>query len=83
MDKPKYPTFFEQIKNLSALAGGVSKDLLQNQEVFVPEEKQTERLNICATCEHYESNDKRCKLCGCFMEAKVKFVSSSCPVLKW
>ena len=79
----QYPNFFEQIKNLSTLAGGVAKDFVEGEEVFASEEKQKNRMELCENCEYYDSNQKRCKLCGCFMEAKVKFLRSSCPALKW
>lgn len=79
----QYPTFFEQIKNLSTLAGGVAKDLIDGEEVLVDEEKQKERMSFCNVCEYYDSSLKRCTLCGCFMEAKVKFLRSTCPALKW
>ena len=60
----QYPNFFEQIKNLSTLAGGVAKDFVEGEEVFTSEEKQKNRMELCENCEYYDSNQKRCKLCG-------------------
>ncbi|NDB61366.1 hypothetical protein EB001_23445 [bacterium] len=42
-----------------------------------------ERLKNCETCENYESDIGRCKLCGCFMKFKTVFPSAKCPLNKW
>lgn len=81
--KPEYPTFFDQIKNLSNLAAKIPRDLYQGKKVMVSDEEYDRRLDVCYLCEHYEENDKRCKLCGCYVVAKAKFEVSSCPALKW
>ena len=41
------------------------------------------RATICKDCEEYNSTIKTCKNCGCFMPAKIIFVSSKCPKDKW
>ena len=41
-----------------------------------------ERFKICQECDKM-SIMKTCKLCGCFMPAKVKFRQVSCPDGKW
>ncbi len=46
-------------------------------------EVQTERLDICNTCEHYVKSSTSCLKCGCFMKLKVKFKNVGCPVGKW
>lgn len=30
------------------------------------------RMSICMSCEHRNSQDNTCKLCGCFLELKTK-----------
>ncbi len=42
-----------------------------------------QRLEHCHSCEEYESDIGRCKLCGCFMEFKAVFPDSQCPLHKW
>lgn len=37
------------------------------------------RMSICRECPHFGSIVKACKLCGCFMPAKTKMKSQSCP----
>jgi hypothetical protein len=46
-------------------------------------EMSERRLSICKECEHLNQKLVQCKKCGCFMHAKVKFHSSSCPIGKW
>ena len=62
--------------------------------LFVSAQKKADRLAICQACEHYVVNTKSCgplvteaftdsKLCGCYMPAKAKLKTSSCPLEKW
>jgi hypothetical protein len=43
------------------------------------------RLSICATCPARmgEMPLARCRACGCFLAAKSRFASESCPLQKW
>jgi hypothetical protein len=49
---------------------------------FSVEEVSKERLEICKSCENLKSMN-RCKICGCFMDAKTKLARFSCPIGKW
>ena len=40
------------------------------------------RLATCTSCEYF-TQLRRCKQCGCFMDAKTKLVIAKCPVNKW
>jgi hypothetical protein len=40
------------------------------------------RMATCASCEYF-TQLRRCKQCGCFMDAKTKLKNSSCPINKW
>lgn len=42
----------------------------------------SERIFICKSCPELNSLNF-CKKCGCFMPAKVRFKTSSCPLNKW
>lgn len=55
---------------------------LQNGMKHVDAEKQKERLDICAACPFIVENS-RCGKCGCFLETKTKWESSTCPIGKW
>ena len=80
-NKDQFPSFFEQIKNLSNLAKEVVTDFANGEEVLVSEDEQNRRMEICNNCDYYFG--ERCKVCGCFMQTKTKFTASQCPAMKW
>jgi Family of unknown function (DUF6171) len=81
MEPKEFPTFFDQIKNLSNLAKDVVVDMATGQDVFVSDEIRTQRLEICSQCDYLDGG--RCRACGCFVETKTKVSSAHCPVMKW
>ncbi len=46
-------------------------------------EEAKKRMEICATCDKFDSSTTRCKECGCFMIAKTLLPFSDCPLNKW
>jgi len=62
--------------------------------LFVNAHLRAERLATCRACEHYVQKTKSCgplvteaftdsPLCGCYMPAKTKLKTASCPMDKW
>jgi hypothetical protein len=47
----------------------------------VPDEVYRKRLQTCAVCEHHTG--VRCRLCGCFTNAKAWLPHEDCPIRKW
>jgi tetratricopeptide (TPR) repeat protein len=47
----------------------------------VPPEVHRERARLCATCEHHTG--LRCRVCGCFTEAKTRLPHEACPLGRW
>lgn len=41
------------------------------------------RLEICNTCEEFDKTFRKCRKCGCFMDAKTLFMDAECPLGKW
>ena len=41
------------------------------------------RMEICRSCPNYIKIVGTCAECGCFMPAKTKMKSQSCPIGKW
>lgn len=37
------------------------------------------KIKICLECEHFRPGTKTCKICGCFMPAKVLIRGAHCP----
>jgi hypothetical protein len=78
-----FPSLPEQAKNLAKFSIEVVKNAVNvtSPPVLMTKEQQKQRLDICNQCEYYRM--KRCMHCGCFMENKVKFTISKCPIGKW
>ena len=48
-------------------------------EVKTPDE----RFEICQACPHYRQHMRQCKICWCFIDAKVRLPNQKCPIDKW
>jgi len=58
------------------------KDLSVVFQGKVSKEERERRWDICKSCE-FMTYMNRCKRCGCFMKAKVRFKQARCPEAKW
>jgi tetratricopeptide (TPR) repeat protein len=58
----------------------MAKFLGSGMKTATPELRQ-ERLGTCAACEHHTG--LRCRICGCFTEAKARMLHEECPLGKW
>lgn len=76
-DKP-VPGLFSQAKSLiSSATKHVASGMGSSSE-----EEQQKRMSICQGCEYMRS-DRRCSKCGCFLDTKIKWKTSSCPIGRW
>ena len=48
---------------------------------MVPAQTLQRRLRTCAACDHHTG--LRCRLCGCFTNAKARMAHEECPIHKW
>ena len=48
---------------------------------FAPDVVAEKRYNVCLECEEFKN--KKCKLCSCYMPAKVLFKTVECPKNYW
>jgi len=69
--------------SLSKLKARVEQLAESVKESFADEATQKFRIEICNSCEHLFSPTRNCKKCGCFVDAKTRIKSSSCPIAKW
>ena len=87
MDKKKnYPSLTEQGKNLLRSIGRAIEYFLEESEkkgISVTPKVFEERISICKSCEYCDISQKRCRECGCFIPAKARIVTESCPLEKW
>lgn len=75
--KTKLPPLLEEIGNLAEATADIMKDGF----IKATQAEQKRRMEICQKCEMYEQG--RCKSCGCFVEKKVVWRISSCPIGQW
>ena len=81
-DTSKFPSLFQQARNLAKEMWVTGKSAAQGLPVIVDAETAFNRFSICQGCEFLKENF-RCEKCGCFMKAKTQLAPSSCPVGKW
>lgn len=77
--KPKYPPLREQAANLAASFWSWATDGFK----FAGEAEYRRRLDICLPCHQYDADQGRCRLCGCFTEAKLRLRKEVCPEGRW
>lgn len=75
----KLPTTMQMAKNFLSSAANHVRNGMQN----VSDEEKQDRLNICNECPHITEDKSRCGKCGCFLQTKTTWASSSCPIGKW
>tara|TARA_Y100000034_G_C6587604_1_gene255143 strand:+ start:316 stop:528 length:213 start_codon:yes stop_codon:yes gene_type:complete len=62
----------------------ITGDKVEIKHIEEVEKKMSvKRLDICKTCERFESLLSRCKECKCFMKFKVYLANMDCPLGKW
>ena len=67
------------MSRLSEIYEGWKNFTFQNPAVEVEAKK---RMAICVECPQLTSRNK-CRLCGCYMPAKVRSTKSKCRIKKW
>lgn len=77
--KNKAPSLAKKAVNISSsIVKYVTSGMRQ-----VEEEKRKERFDICVSCDRYNSENKTCLECGCYVEIKTRWPQESCPLQKW
>jgi len=82
-NKPPMPS-------VGAMARSVAESMVRNVQSVaagnafrLSEEQANSRLDICKTCEFFNSAQSRCNKCGCFMAIKTYLKAEKCPIGKW
>ena len=73
------PSFLQMVRNFAAEVTEYAKQGAPN----VTEAEYTERVQDCDACPHLEREHMRCGLCGCYVEHKAKWQTSTCPDNRW
>lgn len=61
----------------------ITDNAVKNGVLLTEDKKIETRKETCANCEHLDTNSARCKLCGCYMNIKIRFDGAKCPANKW
>lgn len=76
-DDPEYPTMGAMaVSAVKAFGHFVAGGLSSHEE-------QSRRLSICEGCEHFDHDQNRCRVCGCFANLKARIEREHCPIGKW
>jgi hypothetical protein len=72
------------VKNNMSIVNKLKHRLDSTKRIFeiVDSHIAIERISICNSCEHL-TGLRRCRMCGCFVDAKTKLADSNCPIKKW
>lgn len=81
VDAHEFPSLFDMAKNLVNDGGKIVKNAIQGNTTLVDDTSRESRWSICQACPRLQEN--RCLECGCFMQVKVAFQTSKCPIGKW
>lgn len=73
----------ERLKNLSDNITDSYGELSKGKSIFVEADVQQTRLKLCQACDDFNKTTMQCRRCGCFMSAKTRLKSGSCPIGKW
>jgi hypothetical protein len=77
----KFPSTKTLVMNFLKAMKRVFGRFLSGKKVKASEETSDVRSMICQNCEMFE--EERCLECGCFISAKIKIASESCPLGYW
>jgi len=83
IDSKQYPDFWKQIESFKKFSSDVGQTLTTHNSIMSSQEDFENRMQICSECPEFNPEQKRCYLCGCYMELKAKFTASKCPASKW
>ena len=67
----------------------LAKEALSGSVDMATDDTKSKRLEVCKRCVYLIklpigiNGTGNCGKCGCFVDAKVKFAKSSCPIGKW
>lgn len=74
-----YPSVATMAGNVLAAAGRAVAALATGGPVWVPNDVYEARRATCAACPEWVAKDRRCRLCGCQTDLKLRGAQESCP----
>ena len=77
--QPQGPSLIKKTKNFAKSAARH----ISNGLPVVDNAEMEKRLKLCVSCDRYNSDNKTCSECGCYVDIKTKWALESCPLKKW
>lgn len=77
------PSAAAQIKNASLALMRAGKAAVTGHKLKRTDEEKKRCLDVCATCDQWDSKSRRCLQCGCYGALKARLATESCPLGKW
>ena len=75
INEPKYPSMWKMIANF---AMALVQHIKEGSPITSPVD-YAKRLKTCNACPHLNRESFRCGKCGCLLEHKAKWATSTCP----
>lgn len=73
------PGFLQKAANFGrAITQHLAAGLPQADEATV-----AHRLSLCHVCEHFDAERTVCKICGCYLDIKIRWQEQKCPIERW
>jgi hypothetical protein len=82
-NKPPMPSMGAMTKNLAQSVIRNVQSVAAGNPLRLTEQDANSRLEICKTCEFFNSIQSRCNKCGCFMAVKTYLKAEKCPIGRW
>ena len=77
------PSASHMASNLLTSLKKAGKKMLKGEKLAASSAIAEKRITVCNECPKFMKDHGRCSLCGCFLKAKIKIASESCPIGKW
>jgi hypothetical protein len=79
--RPATPGLLKRAGSLARAIGSETKAIVQKQPTLTTQQVAA-RLAVCGSCDQLRKN-RTCAKCGCFVDAKARFRSQTCPLRRW
>jgi hypothetical protein len=77
------PSLPRQAASLTAALARTAKAAVTAQSVLAAPSTYASRAELCAACELWIPERKRCRKCGCRTDLKLRLAQERCPLGKW
>jgi len=80
---PEYPPLMAMAGSLLVAAGRLARAAVHGGPTLASGEVVAARLATCGTCPEWMAKDRRCRVCGCATDWKIRLAQETCPQGKW